>query len=107
MKRQLIETEQEFLVVCDNKECGYQVVNETKSPDVCTKEYINKPCPNCGQNLLTFDDYMESEKFLAKIKWINKWFSWLLFFTPKSIQVEERVSVHHHEGKVTIEHDKK
>lgn len=40
---------------CDNEKCGYN------DDSIKRSEYencINKACPNCGQNLLTFNDYM-------------------------------------------------
>ena len=40
---------------CDNKECNYH------NKDIERKDfesYINSYCPECGDNLLTFKDYM-------------------------------------------------
>jgi len=103
MKKQLIEMSQDFIVECDNLECDYKIENTTKDPFISTENYIDMPCPQCGQNLLTIDDYLASEKFLKTVKWINKWFSWILFFVPKKSEVEENVTIYHHDGKVTIE----
>jgi len=39
-----------------------------------TKEleaYLNKPCPKCGENLLTEDDLLEYAKFMAAINTVN------------------------------------
>ena len=41
-------------IQCDNKKCDYddkEVARETYS------EYVNKPCPKCGENLLTQEDF--------------------------------------------------
>ena len=40
---------------CDTEGCGY------KDETIERKDFeisINKPCPNCGGNLLTFEDYL-------------------------------------------------
>lgn len=103
MKKQIIEISQDFIVECDNPECDYKIENTTKDPFICTKNFIDMPCPKYGQNLLTKEDYQASEKFLNVAKWINRLFSWILIFIPKKSEVEENVIIHHHAGKVTIE----
>lgn len=97
MKRQLIEMHQEYLVGCDNKECDYKVKNESGDPNEDISEFLNMPCPKCGENLLTEEDYLQSLRFLKFVNWINKWFSWILFFTPKNAKVK-KIEVHHHKG---------
>ncbi len=38
---------------CDN--CDYKDENIDRSE---FENYINRPCPECGENLLTFNDYL-------------------------------------------------
>ncbi len=94
--RKLIEMSQEYLIVCDNKNCDYKVPNKTKDPNASIKKYLNKPCPKCGENLLTEKDYKDSETLMRYINWINKWFSWITIFIPKN--KEKKVTVHVHNG---------
>ena len=90
MKRYLIELQQECLIECDNPECDYTIKNMTGNPSEDIMQFVNKPCPMCGENLLTEEDYLQSEKTMQFINWINKWFSWLTVFIPsKKEQVFE------------------
>jgi predicted nucleic acid-binding Zn-ribbon protein len=52
---------------CDTVGCDYQ---EPVLPEDYTK-YINKPCPKCGANLLTYEDYMRFQASLSAIEMIN------------------------------------
>lgn len=97
MKRKLIEMHQEFLIVCDNNQCDYKIKNPTGDPNEDTHAYINMPCPNCGENLLTIQDYLQSQKVLKAVNWLNKWLSWTMIFVPKKVK-KESVSVHCHNG---------
>lgn len=97
MKRKLIELNQEYSIVCDNKECDYKIKNETGNPNEDIRQYLNMPCPLCGENLLTEQDYIQSLQYLNIINWINKWFSWLTIFVSKKAK-PEIVSVHIHNG---------
>ena len=47
-------------VQCDTPECGYRVEFLTFEEYV---PYVNKPCPQCGANLLTEKDYELAEQF--------------------------------------------
>lgn len=100
-KRQLIEMTQEYLIQCDNDNCDYTIPNPTKDPFEDTKQYINMPCPKCGENLLTQKDYDDSMTFLKKIMWINKYFSWLTYFSSKR-ENPIMVETHVHDNKITI-----
>lgn len=95
--RKLIEMSQEYLIVCDNKECDYKIENTTKDPYVDTISYINAPCPKCGENLLTVEDYLSVRKMTRIVNWVNKWFSWTTIFTSKKSEIQE-VTVHCHKG---------
>jgi hypothetical protein len=103
MKRKLIEVHQEFLIVCDNKQCDYKIENLTGDPNQETFKYVNMPCPQCGDNLLTIEDYMQSKKVMRIVNWLNKWFSWLVWFSPLNA-TKKKVKVHVHSGvKITDE----
>lgn len=41
-------------IVCDNPDCDYKDVT-VKMEDY--PDWVNKPCPKCGENLLTQEDY--------------------------------------------------
>lgn len=95
MKNLLIEVNQEDLVVCDNPKCDFHVP--------CTEEnkhelsyYVNIPCPKCGENLLTEQDYLQAVKLEKVIDLLNKYFSWLnyIFFWQK----KTTTNVHVHNG---------
>lgn len=87
--RKLIEVSQEHSITCDNKSCDYKIINEKKDPNVCIAEYINMPCPECGENLLTEKDYIDSISLMKVVNWMNKWFSWLTLFSKKSDKGQE------------------
>lgn len=78
--KKLIEVVQQNLIECDH--CDYLIPNEDPRNPGDGKEYINQPCPMCGENLLTEKDYLLSKKIDEKIKWLNKWFSWINWFVP-------------------------
>lgn len=90
MKR-LIEATQDKAIVCDNPNCDYEIDN---SSEIIYLDYIDKPCPKCGENLLTFEDYIQHEKLLRAIKWVNKWFSWLTIFSFKKDYTKHSIHVH-------------
>jgi hypothetical protein len=96
MKRKLIEQHQEKFVVCDNEDCGYDI---PFTEELNLLDFIDKPCPQCGENLLTKEDYITSIKMQKAIDFINKWFSWILIFAGK-IKEEDysKVMVHVHKG---------
>jgi phage FluMu protein Com len=95
--RKLIEITQDFLIQCDNQNCGYKVMNPSQDPYIDTKDYINKECPQCGSCLLTQADYELTQKLLKTVKFTNRWFSWLTLFIPKK-KMTEKISAHVHNG---------
>lgn len=101
----LIKIRQEHLVICDNKNCDYKVVNPTGDPNMDAIEYLNKPCPECGENLLTERDYIQSINMMKIVNWLNKYFSWVMIFVPKS-KKEKSTFVHFHEGEINITYKK-
>ena len=53
---------------CDNPECDWTDVSISFSE---YKEWIDKPCPKCGMNLLTQEDYLRSEMLRLSFELIN------------------------------------
>lgn len=101
----LIEVHQENLIVCDNETCNFKIPNKSGSINTDCRQYINAACPKCGQNLLTIQDYENAEKLRKLVNRINKYFSWITIFIPKSAKSTDiRVSTH---KKITYEIDPK
>ena len=100
--QQLIELSKDQ-IICDDPKCDYifEVSSEGIEEDINVKLFINMPCPQCGENLLTVEDYLTGRRFKATVNWLNKWFSWLTLIFPvkKNSGV---LSVHAHKGKVRI-----
>lgn len=94
--RKLIEIHQEYLIVCDNKQCDYKVKNETGIPnDEESDKFLNVPCPKCGENLLTEQDHLQSKVLMKGINRVNKYFSWLTIFIPKKAKTHKTtINVH-------------
>lgn len=55
-------------IVCDNESCDYEAMGVTFEQ---YPEWVNKPCPKCGDNLLTEEDYQDAVDFRATIEAIN------------------------------------
>ncbi len=55
-------------IKCDNQACGWK--DETVTIED-TATYLNKPCPNCGENLLTQEDYNRFFGVKAAIEFLN------------------------------------
>ncbi len=55
-------------IKCDNPECDFRD-DEVKEEDY--KDWLDRPCPKCGANLLTQEDYENSLKFEAAVNFIN------------------------------------
>ena len=66
-------------IKCDTPVCGYRD-NRVQFKDY--PEWINKPCPKCGGNLLTNADMDTCIKSLITIDKINRFGQWL----PKWLQ---------------------
>lgn len=56
-------------VKCDNPECDFLDGNVPFSQYA---EWVNKPCPKCGWNLLTNQDYEQVKELLAFVKSSNQ-----------------------------------
>lgn len=52
-----MEVKQEYTVVCDTDGCDYKVPNTSEDIITAMEAYIDKPCPSCGANLLTQEDF--------------------------------------------------
>ena len=52
-------------IICDNPGCGWR--DETVNIEDCGA-WLNVPCPNCGQNLLTEDDLKHFKLMLSIAK---------------------------------------
>lgn len=67
MTKEQIEVQQQGLK-CDATDCDYTYVfNET---DTYTA-YLNKPCPECGANLLTQEDHDTMMQIMALMEYAN------------------------------------
>ena len=103
-KRNLIRFTQENAIVCDNPSCDYTVKNidKTKFQDVL--EYVNKPCPLCGENLLSEQDYKIGRMMEKYIMFVNKYFSWMtVFMNPE----KEKVGTMHVKDGVNVDWEEK
>jgi hypothetical protein len=58
-------------IKCDNPACGY---HENTVPFTNFSDYINKPCPDCGANLLTEKDALSIIRYHEAVNFVNKWF---------------------------------
>ena len=94
--RKLIETSQKALIVCDNPKCDYEIPF-TKDEEDRLYLHIDESCPLCGQNLLTMDDYLQHQKLIRAVNFINKWFGWITIFISKKAK-ETTVQVYTHNG---------
>ena len=73
-------------IKCDNAKCDhYEEVDFEDYP-----KYVNKPCPKCGDNLLTREDYNKClimlkhyynlKKFFYPLRWFNPFFYYDMIF---------------------------
>ena len=82
--RKIIEITQEYGIHCNNKHCDYTVTYDEGEISISeTKKWLNKPCPKCGQNLLTERDFYDFRNMMWIINVVNFLFSWLTIFIPK------------------------
>lgn len=67
-------------IKCDTKGCGW---SDTSVLVIDYLDWVNKPCPDCGGNLLTEADHIATIKMGSKVikfnLWCNNWLpNWLL-----------------------------
>jgi hypothetical protein len=60
---------------CDNPNCDYVI--RVRISDL--GQWINKPCPKCSENLLTYEDFKRVESALQTAEFINS-------LTPEQIE---------------------
>ena len=67
-------------IKCDNKECSYRD-DSVKFEDY--GNWLNKPCPECGSNLLTESDYVAVLRMVKIVNKLNKFVTRItpIFFT--------------------------
>jgi len=104
MKRKLIEIEQENKIKCDNVSCSYVIKSD--NPIVIDESFIDTPCPECGENLLTREDYESFERLMKVIRFLNKWFSWLTIFSFRKNRKTKNVKINVHKGVHVIDEEK-
>jgi hypothetical protein len=62
--------------------CGYDLPEKI----AFTRDLIGKPCPKCGANMLTEEDFLKTEKMFRFIDGVNRIFGPLFGKTPKQIR---------------------
>ena len=103
--RKLIEKQQNSLVTCDNPNCDY-TVPYTDATEKYLVLFIDKPCPKCGENLLTMEDYLQHQNLMKVVNFMNRWFSWItIFYSKKAWAKRQSVSVHVHDGVKVSQHE--
>jgi len=103
--RQLIEVQQKALITCDNPDCNYEVAPFNNS-DKYLVYFVDMPCPKCGQNLLTKEDFLKHQQILKAVKFINRWFSWItLFYSKKKLSTGVTMETHFHDNQITVKKD--
>lgn len=80
-------------IVCDNPVCDYSV--QTRKEHYA--DFLNQPCPKCGENLLTEKDYKSVLSLFKFVDFVNRWFSWVTIFMKKPIETKI-VRIHTHDG---------
>lgn len=99
--RKLIEKYERTSIICDNPDCDFEIPYDE---DIAIESFINIPCPKCGDNLLTFDDYLRYKTVIQTVDKINKWFSWLTLFIPKNRKMQKtQVNTHNEISFKTID----
>ncbi len=81
--KKLIEMKMDNLIECDNPKCDFTIPNPTGDPNAYTDMYINMPCPQCGQNLLTEEDDRQFKAIMRTVNRINRWFGWIAYLIPR------------------------
>lgn len=80
MSHKLIEELEVPKIVCDNPKCDYEYEFKQKFNVRYLSYFVNVKCPKCGENLLTYSDYVLAVNFDKVINFINKYFGWLSIF---------------------------
>ena len=103
--RKLIEKQQNILVTCDNPKCDY-TVPYTDATEKHLVLFIDKPCPKCGETLLTMEDYLQHQNLMKVVNFMNRWFSWItIFYSKEAWAKRQSISVHVHDGVKVSQHE--
>lgn len=85
---------------CDNTQCNHVLDRGAVEWGV---HLVGMPCPKCGESLLTFEDYIHTERLFQVIEWINAHFSWLPWARHRNDPELCTVSMRTHAGKLEID----
>lgn len=55
-------------IICDNPNCDWEDKSVTHEE---TQNWLNRPCPKCGENLLTQDDLDNYNLVMASVQLVN------------------------------------
>lgn len=55
-------------LVCDNENCDFEDMSIKQSD---YKDWVDKPCPKCGENLLTEEDFINAERMQLAVELMN------------------------------------
>ena len=83
---------------CDNVACDWA---DTTIEISAMSDWINRPCPKCGENVLTYNDFLNVQTVMAVIEHVNS--------LPKSDKDQGEIVtcvINTHE-KITVSVDKK
>jgi hypothetical protein len=73
---------------CDNPTCDWQ---DMTIPVEDYEKWVNQPCPKCGENVLTEQDYDNSQVLLASIALLNSFSQSELEELARSIHSESTI----------------
>lgn len=116
MENKNIEMKEPYYLHCDNTDCNHDEPFEGEF----RKELIGTPCPKCGSNLLTTQDYEDAllvkARMITAVDFINSLSEEQMQLYSKMLtgedlaDVDERemskLSVHIHDGKLNLEIEK-
>lgn len=80
--------------------CGYDLPE--KQP--FTSELIGTPCPKCGADMLTREDFLKTLNMFAWVDTINIWLGWLIG-TKEPPRNARGVAVRHHGNSTFVRFD--
>lgn len=82
--------------------------HDLPEPVEFTPALIGFPCPQCGANMLTKEDYDKTDRLFRTLDWINKWFGPIFGSepTPELLANAPRIGVKIHGDEVTIRRER-
>jgi uncharacterized paraquat-inducible protein A len=75
-------------IVCDNPDCNYEDMTVSHTE---LDKWLNKPCPKCGENLLTEEDFKNHSKLMATINLLNSMSEEQLEEFGKMLDIEVKI----------------